>query len=173
MPDTPEGFSDDTINKLGAGIDQYFKQLYPVPTTLPERLRALTKYYGNQEKAGYAIGISARTIRRWLTGRAVPIKRTLARAEKAYLRIHLKANKHRPSNDFERQLSQAWTAGLTPRQLGLIAEEIMTKRARVPVILSLPKVPTFEPGMTRMWAPDAEISDDDARGAFPFNVGTY
>lgn len=173
MPDTPEGFSSATVDNLGAGIDRYFKSLYPVPATLPERLRALSKHYGSQEKAGHVIGISARTIRRWLTGRAVPIKRTLARAEKAYLRIHLAANGFRHHNDFERQLAAGWSAGLTPRQLGLIAEEIMTKRARVPVTLTLPKVPSFTPGMTQMDAPGCSISDGDRRWEWPFNTGTY
>ncbi len=172
MPDT-QGFSDDTVDKLGAGIDRYFKSLYPVPSTLAGRLRAMTKYYGSQEKAGAVIGISGRTIRRWLTGRAVPIKRTLARAEKAYLRIHLKANGFTHRNDFERQLAAGWTAGLTPRQLGLIAEEIMTRRAKVPVTLTLPNVPTFTPGMTQMDAPGCSISDGDRRWEWPFNVGTY
>lgn len=172
MPDTP-GFSSDTIDKLGTGIDRYFKSLYPVPATLPARLRALAKHYGNQEKAANAIGISARTIRRWLTGRAVPIKRTLARAEKAYLRIHLAANGFRAHHDFERQLAAGWSAGLSPRQLGLIAEDIMARRAKVPATLTLATVPTFTTGMTQMDAPGCEISDGDNRGHWPFNVGTY
>lgn len=173
MPDTPEGFSDDTVNNLGAGIDHYFKSLYPVPTSLAGRLRVMTKHYGSQEKAGAAIGISGRTIRRWLTGRAVPIKRTLARAEKAYLRIHLAANGFRHHNDFERQLAAGWSAGLTPRQLGLIAEEIMTRRAKVPVTLTMPKPPTFTPGMAQMDAPGCSVSDGDRRWEWPFNTGTY
>lgn len=173
MPDTPAGFSDDTVDKLGVGIDRYFKGLYPNPGSLPDRLRIMTKYYGGQDKAGAAIGISARTIRRWLTGRAVPIRRTLQRAERAYLRIHLQANGFKPANRFERELSAGWSAGLTPRQLGRIAEDIMNRQAKVPSILTLPKVPIFERGMTRMWAPDCTISDSDNRDHWPFNVGNY
>lgn len=173
MPDAPR-LDEVTLTHLGQGALDYFDALYPFLTlSLSQRMAAIVRHYGGQAAAARTLGISPRQLRRWLAGTATPKPANRANADREYLSIHLRANGFTPSNAVERRLSDAWSKGAGPKTLGRILGDILIKDNAVPATLAITGPVSFEPGMSRMWAPTAEISTGDNRGHFPFNIGTY
>lgn len=164
---------DESIRNLGRGALEYFAGLYPLrELTFGDRTRGLIEAHGTQRAAAAAIGISPRQIRRWGHG-ARPSAASQANVDRAYLRIHLRLNHHTPRTPIETRLAAAFSAGATVTELGKIMEDVLIRQNRVPATLAVRSVPSFEPGMIRMYIAECSVSDGDDRGAFPFNVGAY
>lgn len=171
MPDM--GLSDESLANLGKGVRNHFRKHYPTRgITLADRIRALISHHGSRRAAARAAGVSASTLIRWARG-TVPKAATRRRADRAYLRIHLELHGFRPSSRWEREMAAAFSAGLSDKEIGKIAERIMCEDNRVPKSAVFPNPVTFSDGMSTMDAPGCVISDDTERDVYPFNVGAY
>ena len=171
MPDM--GLSDDSLANLGKGVRNYFREHYPTRgITLSDRVRALIDHYGSRRAAARAAGVSASTLIRWARG-TPPKKETRRRADRAYLKIHLQVHGWRPTSRWARVMGQAFSDGLSDKEIGKLAEKIMCDDNRVPKTAIFPNPVTFSDDMGVMDAPGCEISNDTQREIYPFRVGKY
>lgn len=182
VPSQPP-LSDDSRRILGIGVLAHFASRYPYHAPSAQiQILDVMEAHGTQRKAAQAIGVSDRTLRRWANG-ATPTPANLAKLEKAHRSKavrdvvfvnHLQANGFTPSTTIQALLYQAIKDGHTsPEELGAVLADFMV-RGGVPETLVVHTPPTFDAGMYVL-NPGMEctISEDDDRGDWPFNIGSY
>jgi hypothetical protein len=182
MPPNAIPFDDSTRRMLGEGVLAYFAKLYPRTEPVPVlKVLDIVQAVGSQRAAAKLIGVTDRTLRRWANG-AVPTKANLAKVDRAYRTKdvrdsvfvnHLKDRGFTPRTTIERILFNAIEQHRTTgADLGAVLAKFMVDHGVPQDFVALSR-PTFTPGMDQMYFRLCQISEDDDRGAWPFNIGKY